>query len=152
MTVIIRAALATDAPAFAAALRPADRLEAEASGQPVLATIQVGIGLSAQVFCAWDDDKPLAIWGYMQPSLLHDTAGVWLLTCTEIERHKVAFVRVARAQIAIWLAAGPTLAGMVDQRHATAMRWLARERFEFDAATVRLGPDRLPFLRFRRDA
>lgn len=71
--------------------------------------------LNGKVACAW---------GLIPPTLLSDTAYLWLLTTDIVVEHKFLFIRHSQRYIEEALKKYPTIIGDVIGDNRSAMRWL----------------------------
>ena len=70
------------------------------------------------------DGEIACAWGLIPPTLLSDTAYLWLLTTDIIAEHKFLFVRHSQRYIESALKAYPTIIGDVIGHNPSARRWL----------------------------
>jgi hypothetical protein len=87
-----------------------------------------------------------AMWG-MGGDILSDAGEPWLLTAPPIERVKVAFLRVARTEVAAMLARRRRLENFVAADYRGAVRLLEGLGFAVDPPQP-VGPKRALFRRF----
>lgn len=82
------------------------------------------IGATANVWAGYVDGELLAIWGLVTPTLLSDSAYLWLFTTDSVGEHE--FVLVRRSQIAIkeMLKRYPRIIGHCVADAERSIRWL----------------------------
>lgn len=69
-------------------------------------------------------NRPAVIWGIYQESFLDDSAGVWMATTLEVEKHPMMFLRESRVVIRGLLSRYRVLWGLVDAYYLRSIRWL----------------------------
>ena len=79
-------------------------------------TTQVWIGLA--------DGKLVCIWGLIPPTLLSDTAYLWLYTTEAIKGHEFLFVRHSQIAVKAMLKLYPTITGITKIGNEQTLRWL----------------------------
>lgn len=124
-----------DAERLAANLRPADKLEIEASsGSDHLAAIKNAIALSDQVWTAEVDGEIACMFGVGPLSFLSDSGIPWALGTPVIDANARAYVRLSRMYIQQMLERYPHLFNAVDSRNKRAVRWLKSAGFTLHPA------------------
>ena len=74
------------------------------------------------------DGRVACVWGLIPPTLLSESAYLWLLTTDIVAEHKFLFVRNAQIYVGDMLKRYPTLYGDVgDPRAIRWLRWLGAE-------------------------
>ena len=69
-------------------------------------------------------DEIACVWGLIPPTLLSDTAYLWLLTTDIIAEHKFLFIRYSQLFIEHMLTKYPVIVGDCFVENASAIRWL----------------------------
>ena len=85
---------------------------------------------STRLWVGMEGRDVLAVWGLIPPTLLSDSAYLWLFTTAALKSHVFLFVRHSRRQIELMLQEYPTLEGhtAIDNRRAQQwLRWLGAE-------------------------
>lgn len=90
------------------------------------------VNRSAEVRYGYVDDKLACMWGLIPPSLLSETAYLWLLSTDLVQEHKFLFVRHSQRWIEETLIRYPVIVGdMIDNPSTRAwLRWLGAEFME----------------------
>jgi hypothetical protein len=70
------------------------------------------------------DGKVACAWGLIPPTILSNTAYLWLLTTDIIAEHKFLFIRHSQRYIEEALKEYPTIIGDVVGHNPPAMRWI----------------------------
>lgn len=70
------------------------------------------------------DGKVACVWGLIAPSVLSDTAYLWLLTTDLVDEHKFMFIRWSQRYIEKMLVIYPHIIGNADTRFPNNIRWL----------------------------
>jgi hypothetical protein len=107
-------------------LRPLDRREVQALGfaEP-LDGIKESAARSVWVKAALDEGGQVAaVWGVGVYPDLPDAGGPWMLSTRLLGRHKKAFLRLSRPEIAALKREFRSLHGLVDARYRGAVRWI----------------------------
>ena len=98
--------------------------------------------LNASVF-AWTglvDGQIVCIWGLVPPTLLSDSAYLWLITTPVVEDHKFAFVRHSQIILNGMLDSFPLIVGHVLADQPQSKKWLKWLGVKFMPAEGRLIP------------
>lgn len=141
----VQPATAADARSVAARMNPADAREVWAAArQTPLQAAEHSVAMSLWARTWLLEGVPACIYGLASPSLIGDSAMVWLLGTDLVKRHKMIFLRHYKAEITRMLDIYPMVYTMVDTRHKVCLRWLKWIGFEVRDA-VPFGPDQLPF-------
>ncbi len=129
-----RAAQAGDGRALASVLRPEDRQELLASHprEHVAQLLESFIAYSQSSVCLLRGKEVVALAGIYAPVALGLQARVWLLTGRKIGLSKFSFFRLAKQQLARWLARYPVLSNEVDVRYPAALHLLTHLNACFD--------------------
>lgn len=93
-----------DADLIAPILRPADRQEvARTSPLPVAMSIRHSIAHSAVAAVMLDDDRPLGVFGLVEPVMLDPSIGCpWMIGTMHLGRHRKLFLRETRRWVEEW--------------------------------------------------
>jgi hypothetical protein len=144
-----RTALLEDAAIVSERLRDADRREVRASGGDPLLSLQAGVSQSRPAITCLVDGTPEVIFGVVPggPS----TGYVWLLGSDAIVRHRTHFLRLSGTWVSIFHERYPVLTNVVDERNTVHLRWLRWLGFEFIRRHPDWGPERRPFIEFKRE-
>ena len=68
--------------------------------------------------------EPACIWGLIPPTILSDTAYLWLLTTDLIDDHKFLLIRHSQRWIEEALLEWPKIVGLVEPSNPRAVRWI----------------------------
>ena len=88
------------------------------------------------------DGEVACVWGLIPPTVLSNTAYLWLLTTNIIAEHKFLFVRHSQRYIEEALKKYPTIIGDVVGHNPSAKRWIKWLGGEFGPMVM----DRTPFI------
>jgi len=132
-------------------MRPADRQEVWASGgvTPFTALLEGFNHSHDPMVGADEDDKPVCMGG-VGPSLDPQAGCVWMLATTDLELHKVSFLRRSKPWLEEWHKTYPVLFNCVDERNELHVKWLGWLGFIFIRRLPKWGFERRPFLEFVR--
>ncbi len=121
----------SDCEALAPRMRPADALEVRRSSGygPLEALVHSVIASEGRASALYIDEEPAALYGIAKPDLLGPVAVPWLLTSDAVDRHPVAFFKLARTVVDRWAEEYPVLFQMVDEEYVAARRFLQRLGF-----------------------
>jgi len=147
----VRRARAHDCVLMAETLRPADKAEVYAAAgiQPFDALFQGLQNSDLPVVGADENDIPVAMGGVC--STEEPLAGlVWMLATTDIEKHKISFLRQSRDLVMGWHDRYPVLFNAVDERNELHIKWLRWLGFTFIRRIPEHGFEKRPFLEFVR--
>jgi len=142
--VVIRDATLSDVEQFTE-MREADKAEIWAEGHfyPKYA-LEESMKNSTVTLTYLHDGKIVGMFGVAPDLPMSNRARVWMLTSNEIDKTKVAFLKLTKVIIDKFLTLYPTLWNMVDARHTQAVKWL-----EWSGAKLRkarnYGVENLPF-------
>lgn len=87
-------------------------------------TLKTYIRRSCYDFAGWVDGEVACVWGLIAPSVLSDSAYLWLLTTNICSRHSFCFIRQSQIQVNEMLARFPRIRGHVIANNASGIRWL----------------------------
>lgn len=116
---------------LAARLRADDRAEIEAAGFDPRKGLRRMYRSSYRVRTVLVDGE-IAAMGGLGGMLLADEGYPWLMTTAAVERHPLAYVRCAQAEVAAALALKRILIGQVMASYARSVRFLALLGFTLD--------------------
>lgn len=105
-------------------------------------TMQRTMMNSTQVWMGLDNEQIVAIWGLIPPTLLSDTAYLWLYTTKHFIKHTFVFIRHSQRAMADMLAEFPIIVGHGspdNHRSLRWLRWLGAEfgELEFEGQAIR---------------
>jgi hypothetical protein len=86
--------------------------------------VQKEIARSTEAYVIYYGERPGALWGVMQESILDDTAEVWSVTTPIVNLYPVAFGRETRRLLKVLLERYRVLCGIVDAQYDCSIRWL----------------------------
>lgn len=104
-------------------------------------TIHRAMMNSYRVWLAVDEDKVIAVWGLIPPTLLSDRAYLWLHTTKHFSDYAFVFLRHSRNVVQQMLDHFPIIVGHGSADSPRSLRWLHWLGAEFD-------PPQGPFLPF----
>lgn len=87
-------------------------------------TMQRTLNNSSHIWVGVDDDKVLAIWGVIPPTLLSDRAYLWMFHTPHLQEHVFVFVRHSQRVVQEALGIYPILVGHAVIGNTRAIRWL----------------------------
>lgn len=79
---------------------------------------------STDVWIGYVDEKALAVWGLVPPTLLSDRAYLWLWTTQHLVEHQLMFIRHSQRAVAEMLKRYPLIVGHAVVGNDKAIRWL----------------------------
>jgi hypothetical protein len=79
---------------------------------------------STRVWMGVDDGQIIAIWGLIPPSILSDTAYLWLYTTKYFTKHTFVFIRHSQRAVAEMLKEFPIIVGHGTPSNPRSLRWL----------------------------
>jgi hypothetical protein len=86
---------------------------------------------SVEIYEGRLDGEVACVWGMIPPTLLSDSAYMWLLTTDIIAEHKFLFIRYSQRWVEEALKQWPTIYGDVIADNRAAKRWLGFLGAEF---------------------
>lgn len=110
-------------------MRDADALELRRTGFTPQEAMDISIKASVYCRAALEGDTALAVWG-LSGCLVGDEYFAWLLTAKGAERHKMAFLRIGRREVAAMSAFCPKLMNFVDAEYSGALRLVEKLGFK----------------------
>ena len=131
-------------------LRQADIDEVQAAvGESGQKALLHGYLLSKECFTIYEQDSPLAMFGYriVDPGI---SAQVWMLAGNNLEKHKVRFLKRSAELVFFLNQKAPLLFNVVDLRNELHIRWLDWLGFKFVRVIPDFGAERRPFVEFVR--
>lgn len=105
--------------------------------------------LSLMAFCLrvsaylWEgkvDGKIACIWGLVPPTILSDTAYLWLYTTSVVDEHKFTFVRHSQRVLEVMLKEFSTIVGHCHVDASRSIQWLKWLGAEFGHPNGKLIP------------
>lgn len=111
------------------------------------ALLACGAYFNASLF-SWTglvDEKIACVWGLVAPSILSESAYLWLLTSDLIEEHKFTFVRHSQLVLPGMLEDFPLISGHVLADQARSKKWLKWLGVTFGPAIDRGQTRLIPF-------
>lgn len=130
--ITIRTPTPTDALTLAVLLREADDDECQRAGfEDGAEAIMDSMERSDVCYVALNGEVPLAIWGLVLGPCLSFIGCPWLLTSSEIEQHKLSFLKVSRRVISQFSERCPGgLFVQIDLDYCKALKWAEWLGFE----------------------
>ena len=95
---------------------------------------------SSVLWTGFVDEEPACMWGLVPPTLLSDSAYLWLLITDLVKDHQFAFVRHSQIEIEKMLEVYPLIVGHCDRRNPASVRWLKWLGAVFDTSQGPLMP------------
>jgi len=87
-------------------------------------TLEEYLCFSAKLYLGSIRGRLCCAWGLIPPTLLSDTAYLWLFSTPAIDEHKFLFVRTSQRVIEEMLQEWPVINGFCDHRNLRSIRWL----------------------------
>lgn len=87
-------------------------------------TLEQYLTFSAKLYLGAIHGHLCCAWGLIPPTLLSDTAYLWLFSTPAIDEHKFLFVRTSQRVIEEMLQEWPVINGFCDHSNLRSMRWL----------------------------
>lgn len=87
-------------------------------------TMQRAMMNSHTLFVGTDEDRVLAVWGFISPTLLSDTAYLWLFETKHLTAHTFVLIRHSQRIIHAMLEEFPTIHGHGRVGATRSLRWL----------------------------
>lgn len=82
------------------------------------------LAMTSTLYVGSIDGALVCTWGLIPPSLMSETAYLWLFTTPKLEEHKFTFVRRSQIAVAEMLEEYPTIHGHTNVASAQAIQWL----------------------------
>lgn len=93
-------------------------------------TIQRSLMNSSGIWMGMDDDKIIAMWGLIPPTLMSDVAYLWMYHTKHLHNHVFRFIRHSQYAVKEMLREFPTIVGHTAvgaDRSIQWLRWLGAE-------------------------
>lgn len=93
-------------------------------------TIVRSIKNSSRTWAGMVDDRLVCMWGLIPPTLMSDTAYLWLITTKHLHGHEFLFIRHSQRAVQSMLEEFPEIVGhtLIENRRAIQwLRWLGAE-------------------------
>jgi len=124
MKVEIRSARIADASKILEICRERERAAYESLGETGKRFLKDLIRSSREAWTGLIDDEIVCLWGIERGSLLSDSAFIWLLTGTGVDKHPFAFVRHSQIRLADLRERYHYIHGYVQVDNETSVKWL----------------------------
>lgn len=82
------------------------------------------VSMASHLWIGYINDRPVCAWGLVPPTLLADSAYLWLYSTAEVEAHKFLFVRKSQVVIGEMLKIYPVIWGITRVEAERSIRWL----------------------------
>lgn len=79
---------------------------------------------SSHIWLGLDEDKIVALWGLIPPTILSDCAYLWLFTTKHLTKHEFKFIRHSQRAVQEMLEKYPLIVGNTLRENRQAIRWL----------------------------
>lgn len=79
---------------------------------------------SSRVWLGADEDKIIASWGLVPPTLMSDVAYLWLYTTPHLQHYVFTFIRHSQRAVEEMLREFPTIVGHTRYDNHRALQWL----------------------------
>lgn len=143
---VIRPWRAEDRDYLVAHARAADVAEVEAAGLTYASALEQSVARSDWTAVGDFGGRPLCVFGVAPASLLGGIGLPWMLGAEGLEAEFRTFLVHCPRVMAAFRASYPRLVNFVDERNATAIRWLRWLGFQFDDTRLpALGTAFIPF-------
>ena len=96
-------------------------------------TMQRAMSNSSRIWVGEIDARIVAVWGLIPPTLMSDTAYLWLFTTPHFTEHTFLFIRHSQRAVQQMLAEFPTIVGHGKVGASRSLRWLRWLGAEFSA-------------------
>lgn len=87
-------------------------------------TLEEYLTFSTKLYLGAIHGRLCCAWGLIPPTLLSDSAYLWLFSTPAIDEHKFLFVRASQRVIEDMLQEWPVITGFCDRSNARSIRWL----------------------------
>lgn len=87
-------------------------------------TMQRSLMNSSHVWVGMNDEKIVALWGLIPPTLMSDIAYLWMYHTKHLDGHTFRFIRHSQLAIRLALNEFPTIVGHVAIANRRAQQWL----------------------------
>jgi hypothetical protein len=141
-----------DVLSMALRLRDEDKAELRAaSGMTPLSALEHSFAATVLPHVGVDEgDQPVCMGGVVPFPGCPLRGAVWAVATTDVERHRVSFLRRSIPWVKRWQEQFPILTNCVDERNRVHIEWLRWLGFTFIHRHPEYGVERLPFLEFVR--
>lgn len=146
MKIEVRESVIADVYALAKRLRDDDRAEIAGLGLNPRETLRLSFRHAIMRKTAFVDGELAAMWG-LGGAMISDEGAPWLMTTPAVEKVRVSFVKIGKAQVAEMLRHRMFLCNIVQASYTRACRYLEVLGFVLDPA-IATGPHNVPFRRF----
>lgn len=82
------------------------------------------LSLTRHLWIGYSNEEPVCAWGLIPPTLLSDSAYLWMITLGSVEGYEFVLVRHSQIQIARMLEAYPKIVGHCEASETRSIRWL----------------------------
>jgi hypothetical protein len=87
-------------------------------------TLEEYLTFSERLYIGTIHGKMCCVWGLIPPTLLSDSAYLWLFSTDDVEAYKFLFVRHSQRAIESMLEEWPTIVGYCEFGKPRSIRWL----------------------------
>lgn len=87
-------------------------------------TMHRAIRNSTRIWVGMDGDNLVAMWGLIPPSLMSETAYLWLFTTEHLREHVFSFIRQSQRAVEEMLIYYPVIVGHTMSANRRAIQWL----------------------------
>lgn len=87
-------------------------------------TMQRSLMNSSRVWMGMNDDKIIAMWGLIPPTLMSDVAYLWMYHTKHLHGHTFMFIRHSQRAVQDMLKEFPTIVGHAALRNHRSRQWL----------------------------
>lgn len=101
-------------------------------------SLQRCLRMSVDVYVGMVEDEMLCAFGLIPPSVLEDSAYLWLYTTPAVDAHRFVFVRQSQLVLAELLEKYPEIVGVTEAGNQRTIQWLKWLGAEFSAQEGRL--------------
>ncbi len=141
MNILIRESICEDIEALSPFLREPDKLEVLTMGVDPKEALTVSFKQSSACFSLLLEGEIIAMFGIAPKSLLGNTAILWCLTSSGVEKVRVFFGKQSKKYVSCFLNQYAVLENWVDSRYERSIHWLKWLGAEFDMVTNINGVD-----------
>jgi hypothetical protein len=106
-------------------------------------TLSQGLSFSSKIWVGTWAGELVCVWGLIPPTLLSDSAYLWLFCTEKLEEHKFLFIRWSQLEMGEMLRLYPRIIGVTDPQNERAVRWLRWLGAEFGELNGKLLPFRI---------
>lgn len=87
-------------------------------------TILRSLDNSTRIWAGLVDERLVAMWGLIPPTLMSDTAYLWLITTKHLQGHEFLFIRHSQRAVESMLEEFPEIVGHTLIANRSAQQWL----------------------------